>query len=458
MTSVDGAQNLGSGFHPAGADARRKTFRSLRLSRAALGDLIGYGSIAIILIASCTKNNTSSIAESEWWSEYTDAGIISTIKAQYALILLFAAGCLALGASRAAVRMPKLRLGAGLLFLLYYYIIIRTLMPAPDLAVKYVLTIVLTLGVALNLALSGAQETIEESCRKLFLAILVSSFWIIATNFYNVLTGNGFVPGGSRLIGVAGHPNFTGVQLALGVPLLMIGISERRLVFSSACVGALLLSLYMLALTGSRTAVIVLMAGVGMTLFLWLRLNLKSAAVLAGLVAPFLIAAFLVVSALGYFAVEQSSAFYRGENTRAETFAYLLNAVAERPFWGLGYFEGFPENSQLRTWAAFGMIAFVLLCAVIFVAAANLRRLLQATCNGGRMSALAGVFCGVVVGSVLEGYLIDAFSYSMMIFVVLVVFCDRAKSISLDPSPAHVATGQVFPLEDEPRAGRGEHR
>lgn len=394
-----------------------------------MSDLIGYGSIAIVLVAAATKNNTDAIAGSEWWSAYTDAPIISAIKSFYPLILVAAAALLLAGAARAAVRLPRFRLATNLLTALYLYIFVRALVPAPDLALKYVLTIFVSLGIALNLGFSWISETIEESCEKVFLAVLISSLWIVATNFYNVLTGNGSVPGQARLIGVAGHPNFTGVQLALGVPFLLMGAFGPGRLKALVCFAALPVSLYLLLLTGSRTALVVLFVAVSVTVYVKLRMRFIHAFILGLASLPLFLLVIYIASAMGYLSLGQDNAFYRGENTRAETLAFLLNAVAERPFFGLGYFEGLPENSLLRGWAAFGIVLPVLLFCIFFVSLNNYKKIIRRTDNSKAAAALVGSYYGVLTGSALEGYLVDAYSYSMLIFLLLTLFSDRVVSV-----------------------------
>lgn len=405
--------------------------------------VIGYGAVTAILIASSIKNNTSDIANSEWWGAYQDASIIVFLKSQNTTILILSALLLMFGALRSAKMVPLFRHATLLLLTFYLYIIIRTLVPASGLAMKFTLSFLVALGMAFNLYYTWASENIEDSARRMFYAITIAAFWIVLVNFYNVLTGNGRVPGFNRLIGVGGHPNFTGVQLALGTPFLLMGALRRRSIWVLVFGGALAINLYLLLMTGSRTAILTASVAVIVAVSIRFKLSLSQFAVfsMSGLVLAALFLYLLSLTDLMH--VGSDSLFYRGENTRAGTFAYLLQSISESPFSGLGRFEGLPENSLLRAWAAFGLGTPLFLLAIPLAALFRFRKLVWASKSLTYIAAIAGCFAGLIMGSLTEGYLVDAFSYPMLTFCVLTIFSDRAESVRLRVAAPSIESSHI---------------
>jgi hypothetical protein len=316
-----------------------------------------------------------------------------------------------------------------MIILMYLYIITRSLVPAPENAIKFLLSALLAFGISFNLSYSWLNENLDESIRKIFNVLLLSSGWIIFANLLNYMTGHGMVPGASRLIGIAGHPNFTGVHIAIGIPLFLVVILGRGLLNLAFAVPTAVAGVYLLTLTGSRTALLALAIGVSVATAIVLRI--RPLICLLGLVGIALAAALAlhVLGASGKFSVSESNAFYREENTRAETFTYLLEQVATRPMLGLGYFEGLPENSILRGWAAFGIVVPVFLFIITVITVQRYRMLLALNVERSRLAGLVGCISAILAGSITEGYLVDAFSYAMVCFIIIAIFSDRINLV-----------------------------
>jgi hypothetical protein len=270
-------------------------------------------------------------------------------------------------------------------------------------------------------------------------AVALFSFFLIAANGVEYLSDNGVIPGESRMFGTAGHPNFTGVQLALSSICLFIW-PRRKLIYAKVAGGVgLIIGLFLVVQTGSRTALVMVLSGI--ILAASSRFTLSTVAKSLWLVGAAVVL-FIVYQYLDNGLLE-FSAFSRGlsgEDTRSSVWLSLLGEIAENPLWGNGTHIAFSENSYLRAWAAYGIVYAVLLATLAF-------RILKSHFYSSRFGAAdetASLFFGLtgalLLGAIFEGYLLDVFSVPVVFLFYLSCLADskRVPASAAEPIPQAV--------------------
>jgi O-Antigen ligase len=265
-----------------------------------------------------------------------------------------------------------------------------------------------------------------------FVKILVSSMlyfsnFIIAINAFNLLTGNGFVPGNPRLFGTTAHPNYMGVQFGLAEIVILCELLKNtsfiRLLVS---VTMFLCGLLMLTLTGSRTGLLVFVVGSYFMLVAKAGFTARFAVTaLVGVIVLVIGTAFLINA---FEAGTDNSildtylrADVEGYSDRSEAWAGLVDQIAERPITGVGRYGILSENSFLRGWAIYGLPYFITFNALVIT---NLFGLVVSCRRFGYeygISLLFGLFMGLIAGSIFEGYLVEIWGVPIIVWILLTV-------------------------------------
>lgn len=395
-----------------------------------LGLIFNYGTLNIyvvffLLFYGAMKDDTATTLGSEFWGDLKWSPLVLYLK-KFSFISL---ALLAVTAGYFMARSRKFVIGSNICGWLLWselaYAAARTLFEGSDADIKIVIGSFIQLAILIyfNIAITNIG-TIDKTGHGFYdnatKGIYYFSAFLVLVNLFNVVTGNGFVPGNPRLFGTSSHPNFLGVQLGISLAAtIYYGVFMQKWAGRIFSAIVLLSGLYLLYLTGSRTGIIVFV--VASSVGLWSRTGFRVyyPAVL-GAIAICLLPLIISVS-MGMSSSGSSFARAGDANTRAIAWDYLLSIIQEKPMFGLGHFVVFSENSLLRGWASYGA-PFALIFTMLFFYAIYMggKQLLQRRLNN-HVCLMFGLLFGLAVGSMLEGYLVDLTSPQISIWYICVV-------------------------------------
>jgi hypothetical protein len=262
----------------------------------------------------------------------------------------------------------------------------------------------------------------------------------------------------NRFLGTTGNPQHAGVFLASTIPCLMFLIQSiaRWNFWKFFWSGILLMTVYFLLLTGSRTGII--MSGISILLFyrknggLWLQIGLLLG-IGAILVLPFLQPETLSTSAAGIDA-SVSDRFASTNNTREGVWTGMFNTFSENILFGAPLERGrlgYGENSWLAAGATMGLMGFI---PMILMGWESVKLIWQLDRLGKRDSyyffqsstVIAGLG-SMLVGSCFEAYLLGNITFSLMAFLTYLLM--GAYLIEVDRVRTHYARQEAEFVEQQ---------
>ena len=236
-----------------------------------------------------------------------------------------------------------------------------------------------------------------------------------------------FVQG--RFLGTTGNPQHAGVLLAATIPCLMFLIQKLpRWNFAKFLwVTALIVTLYFLALSGSRTGLI--MGAVSILLFYrnnggaWVKVILFLA-ISAALIVPFLGADSLSSSSTGIDA-SVSDRFTSTNNTREGVWSGMWNGFMDNILFGSPLEQdgrlGYGENSWLAAGAALGLIGFIPMMMMGWESVKMIWQLNQLSNRNSyyffQSSAVIAGLGSMLIGSIFEAFLLGNITFSLIAFL-----------------------------------------
>jgi hypothetical protein len=231
----------------------------------------------------------------------------------------------------------------------------------------------------------------------------------------------------NRFLGTTGNPQHAAVLLAATIPCLMFLFQSipKWNFLKFIWVATLVIVMYFLVLTGSRTGL--LMGAISVLLFYrnnggaWFRLVLFLA-ISAALLMPFLELDTLSSSAGINSSV--SDRFSSTENTRADVWNALWKSFSNNIVFGApmkGDRMGYGENSWLAAGAALGLIGFI---PMMMMGWESLKLIWQLNQLGNRdsyyffqSSAVMAGLGSLLVGSCFEAFLLGNITFSLIAFL-----------------------------------------
>jgi hypothetical protein len=368
--------------------------------------------VFLLLYIASFKDDSATIAASDYWSELTLHPVVQIFKSHSDLALVPLA---ALMVSRLLiVRGINLR-GFGLsihLLLLALYASFRSLIYDVSYGDKIFAGFLILALIGVFAVASISSIGVERYRASVVSGLVMCSLFLILCNGANALTGYGFVPGNPRMFGTASHPNFLGVQMALAGISIVHGMVNSRSPYRIIYVVALFIGALVLIFSGSRTGLVMFVCGSALYLFCAGQISGYR-----GMLFSIFAGAVIVMLLLGDISSGPDS-FQRGyaSDTRMAAWAYLWDEIERYPVWGKGYFVGFTESSYLRGWATYGIVYVVLLVA-------GVGRMLVAAARAAKVdkgSALIfATASSLAVGAIFEGYLVDVFSFPLVLFFLI---------------------------------------
>ena len=232
-----------------------------------------------------------------------------------------------------------------------------------------------------------------------------------------------------RFLGTTGNPQHAGVLLAATIPCLMFLIqsSPGWNFAKSLWSGVLLVTMYFLLLTGSRTGLI--MGVISIVLFYrnnggaWFRM-IFFLAILAALVLPFLQPDSLSSSSTGIDA-SVSNRFTSTNNTREDVWngmwsAFMNNIVFGSPLEGDRM--GFGENSWLAAGSNLGLVGFIPMMMMGWESVKMIWRLNQLSNRDSyyfsQSSVIMAGLGSMLIGSCFEPFLLGNLTFALLAFLI----------------------------------------
>ncbi|WP_186415248.1 O-antigen ligase [Pannonibacter sp. P2PFMT1] len=380
---------------------------------------VGAVFVAVLLWTAAVKNDRDQFLASEYWAALSLNPSLSVLKENHDVFLGILCIIFAFSVFRKHSLLISGCIPAVIFIFLQIYITMRTSFTS-EASIKHLFSIVLFSAAGVMFWNSAARIGKALSVESIKIGIYFFSVALILANLFNLLTGHGFVPGVARLFGTSGHPNFLGVQLALCCLVFVDKIVLTRRLFRALNTALFLAGLYLMALTGSRTAIIVFSTGFVAFYVSWRR----------SFTLPFFAILFIFlffVSQISDVALSAfGPAFDRGGavNTRSEAWSALWERVSASPIWGEGYMRGFTENSILRGWAAYGMVFPVVVMTLGSYAVYSLGRY-SFSSMGDFYRLYFCIVLGILVGGIFEGYLADTYSTPVLLYLYCLLVCPR---------------------------------
>jgi hypothetical protein len=257
---------------------------------------------------------------------------------------------------------------------------------------------------------------------------VVGLIFVVANTYQYVISPYAITFNQSRFLGTTGNPQHAGVLLAATIPCLMFLIqsSPGWNFAKSLWSGVLVITMYFLLLTGSRTGLI--MGVISILLFyrnnggIWFRLILFLA-IFAALIAPFLQPETLSSSSTGIDA-SVSSRFTSTNNTRADAWSGMWSGFMNNIIFGSPLQSGrlgYGENSWLAAGDQLGLVGFI---PMILMGWESLKLIWQLNQLSSRNSyyffqasvVIAGLGA-MLVGSFFEPFLLGNITFSMLSFL-----------------------------------------
>jgi hypothetical protein len=232
-----------------------------------------------------------------------------------------------------------------------------------------------------------------------------------------------------RFIGTTGNPQHAGVLLAATVPCLMFLIQKLpRWNFAKFLwVATLIITLYFLLLSGSRTGLI--MGAVSILLFYrnnggaWIRVILFLA-IAAALIVPFLGADSLSSSSTGIDA-NVSDRFTSTKNTREDVWNGMWSGFMDNILFGAPLVQGgrigYGENSWLAVGASLGLMGFIPMMMMGWESVKMIWQLNQLSNRNSyyffQASTIIAGLGSMLIGSCFEAFLLGNITFSLMAFL-----------------------------------------
>lgn len=246
--------------------------------------------------------------------------------------------------------------------------------------------------------------------------LLAIACTITISNLINYLTGYGFVPDFSRMFGTAAHPNFLGVQLAIGMLVMLDRLFTPRLIMRIFLIVMMAASFKLILETGSRTAL--MMLAIGSTVYAWAKMKYSVTGfilVLSGLSLAFAI--FYLKGGLdaGNDGSVATNTFYRGEtgDTRSEVWELMWQEIQQSPVFGVGPNADASENSFLRAWATYGFFYCAYMTVLVLLSTLSLMFWSQRKPHSHPI-VFGSIAVALIAGSIFEGFFVDSFTFPII--------------------------------------------
>ncbi|HDR9162798.1 TPA: O-antigen ligase family protein [Burkholderia vietnamiensis] len=391
-------------------------------------------SIALIVFGSSLRNETSDeftgMTYSSLGSMIRAAAFPLAIIGLFLIFLLFASKII----SESQRTRANWSLAAALIFIFQLKLITQTIYETEaDYRLMFGLALQLTILIIFSIVLPTLKRS-GEWIREICIGLAISCAAFVVSNLYEFAANGAATTWKGRFIGLTSHPNFMGVAAAHSCVILMALLLDKQTdTKTKFALGALSLgALWLVIISGSRTGFISCLSG----LFVLFLISLRGKALRYLVIA--LPLALICVAIYSFMAPAASdintSRFTSTQDTRSETWSYLIDDFNKSPFLGVGYKTSGTANSYLRALAASGVFGCLPFIFAILISMSKWWRIffisLRATYDI-RFCALP-LFITTLIGAVTEGYLLDLFTMPLLFFyaeIFVLTYLYRTRTI-----------------------------
>lgn len=380
--------------------------------------------VAALLLFASMKNNYENTLTNLNWNTIENSGISLFIRSYSQAFLLVT---LAICAVRSIPKgLMNIRIGGLFAFLLLMQTVavLRGAEFDTDLGIKLafgtVAFIIIYIFVSNEIARSGEVVAMKS----IFIGCLLFSCVITVINIHEMARGFGYATNVPRFFGTSSHPNILGATC--GIAACTFWHQFRQTSKRSNQISCLVLfglSCYLLLKTGSRSGMVI--PAVYFFVYEYSRQNYFL--VVLSFIGTILVICLIVWSGLDLANVSDS--FYRGDyssgDTRSLAWGLLLDQINDSVLFGAGLFTKATENSFLRGWANYG-IFYATFYTILHVAVLwQCMMLLGSSTPYARYFAC--LYIGLFAGSILEGYMVDAYGVPIVYLYITAAFLDHRR-------------------------------
>jgi hypothetical protein len=390
-----------------------------------------YAFVFSLLLAAAFKDDTAQVVSSEFWSELSWHPIVVFLKTNFQLLafLNVVIGAILVIKERSPVLMKTTYL--LVLILMYVFAISRAVFADVDHATKLSVTICILIWIWIVVGKSKVLYGVEAAVILTERAVFAFAIFFVALNMVNFASGYGYVPGNPRFFGTSGHPNFIGVQLALCNLLMLFKLPKLDgFLKRSFALTILVFGLYLMMITGSRTAALMFISG---SIVIY-GVGVGGVSLLRRVAASLFLTLVLIYSVVGLVSIDGLDMYSRGADTtdtRTEAWASMLDDVSDNPWIGKGVPSGKSENSYLKASKEYGVFYGLILAVLVLSKIRMLYRLTNEYIGSIHYKGWLAVMVALAIGGCFEAYLDDSFSLPLIIFcLVLSIPTVRRTSVS----------------------------
>ena len=222
---------------------------------------------------------------------------------------------------------------------------------------------------------------------------------------YDPLTAFSPESQGSRMYALSDHPNFLGIIASIGALLLANNLLSRWQKFSILSdwrklskLALLLISLWIIVQSGSRTSLLVFLLG------FFILIPIRFSAIFAiPLVLPVL---WLNIDSIN--TTDSGLRILSTENNRIFAWDSMISIFFSNPLFGVGMRSvGYSENSYLWIASSSGLLGLTGLIALLTLTILNKRNF-----------QILAIVIPLYFGALFEGYFLDSFSIPLILFLL----------------------------------------
>jgi hypothetical protein len=285
---------------------------------------------------------------------------------------------------------------------------------------------------------------------------IVALIFVVANGYQFLLNSQAIRVVQGRFMGTTGNPQAAGLVLAATIPCLMFMIQSlpRWNFIKSGWVLVLVIVLYFLLLTGSRTG---LMMGLASILLFyrnnggaWVKIGF-SLLILTALILPFLQPETFSASSTGIDS-SVSDRFSSTKNTREDAWYWMWQSFSNNILFGepiKGDRMGYGESSWLGAAANLGLLGFI---PMFLMGLESIKMMWQLNQLSNRNSyyffqgstVIAGLG-STLVGSIFEASLLGNITFSVLVFLMYLIM--GAYLLEVDKFRTHYARVEAEVVE-----------
>lgn len=308
-----------------------------------------------------------------------------------------------------------------LIIFLTALIAIRLVFYNVDLAQKEVLLLIELIVIYASVYYARKTMSSDELSTILRYSLLLFCTFLTILNLYLYTTGGVINSWVNRFYGSSTHPNFLGVQMGICGVVFYAFIRRRRSLMTASAVMLLLISFGILITTGSRTGLLMFFTSI--TTF-WFVSKSRSLLAINIVVLILFVIIFLAIVYQAQGGSLPDSLDRGGVNTRAESWAGMWSTIWNNPILGSPAQTNYVESSYLLGWARFGLFFPLIYVLIVYIIAQQIKLVLKQNAARRGASLSVSIVVGIFISAILEGMLVDTYTFVINVFALNVITLD----------------------------------